>query len=49
MNNKSRNKISDRSDRAEKPKLKPLSDAEANQVVGGTIPWCRPPRSGGAN
>lgn len=42
MKNKSKIKFGDLSDKANKPELKPLSDAETIKVVGGLCPWCPP-------
>ena len=36
MKNKSRIKISDLSGKIQKPEIKPLSDAETTQIVGGS-------------
>ena len=51
MKNKSKIKFNDLSDKVRKPEMKPLSDAETNQIVGGksiTVDcrWCRPGRPG---
>ena len=49
MKNKSKIKFTDLSSKAEKPVIKPLSDAETTQIVGGLCPWCPPGRPGGPN
>ena len=50
MKNKSRIRITDLSSKIQKPELKPLSDADTTQIVGGAnnnntvvdCPWSRP-------
>ena len=46
MKNKSKIKITDLSSKIQKPELKPLSDAETTQIVGGHCPWCPPGKPG---
>ena len=43
MKNKSKIKFTDLSSKVKKPEMKPLSDAETAEVVGGMCPWCPSP------